>query len=86
MDPVTVLSLVGTVTGVAFSVISNTYNIVQAAKAIQNAPKQAQELHKQISSVSNLLPSLAEESQFTSTPSLIDDLLDFKSMLNEKKT
>jgi hypothetical protein len=86
MDPVSVLHLITTVAGVAYSFISKTYTIVQAAKAIKDAPKHAQELRKEMSSISQLLQSLEEvvrSPNFTASTSLKDDLLDFQSMLNE---
>jgi hypothetical protein len=86
MDPVSALHLITTVAGVAYSVISKTYTILQAAKAIKDAPKHAQEPRKEMASISSLLQSLEEvvtSPNFTASTSLKDDLLDFQSMLNE---
>ena len=86
MDPITVLHLITTVAGVAYSFISKTYKILQDVKAIKNAPKHAKELSKEMGSISQLLQSLEEvvtSPNFTASRSLNDDLLDFQSMLNE---
>jgi hypothetical protein len=86
MDPVSALHLITTVAGVAYSFISKSYQILQAAKAIKDAPKHAQKLRKEMGSISQLLQSLEEvvtSPNFTASTSLNDDLLDFQSMLNE---
>ena len=86
MDPITTLHLVTTVTSMACSFISNTGAIIQAVKAVKHAPKHAQELRKEINSVTNLLLALEEvvtQPHFIASSSLNDDLLDFKSMLDE---
>jgi hypothetical protein len=86
MDPVSVLHLITTVAGVAYSVISKTYTILQVAKAIKDAPKDAQNLRREMTSISSLLQSLEEvvtSPNFTASTSLKDDLLDFQSMLND---
>ena len=44
MDPLTVLHLVTTVATGAYSFTSNAYMVFQAFKAINDAPKHAQEL------------------------------------------
>ncbi len=86
MDPFSALHLITIVAGEAYSFISKTYTIFQAVKAIKDAPKHAQGLLKEIISVSSLLQSLEEvviPPHFTASTSLKDDLIDFKSMLNE---